>query len=61
MLGKYLKKNSLLYAVCAVFLVLMVLFTLAQPLLIGKFIGVGIEQKGIECDSPEYITVEGID
>ncbi len=61
MFGKYFKKHGLLYAVCAVVLVLMVLFTLVQPLLLGKIIGVGIEQKGIDCVSPEYITVEGME
>ena len=47
--------------ICVFLLIFQVLFTLVQPVLLGKLIGVGIEQKGIECASPEFITEQGME
>ena len=57
---KYFGKHKVAFLVCIFILIFQVLFTLVQPLLLGKLVGVGIEQKGIECSSPEVISPMGM-
>ena len=60
MFRKYFGKHKILFLACVFILIFQVVFTLAQPLLLGKLVGVGIEQKGIECASPEVISPTGM-
>ncbi len=60
MFRKYFGKHKILFLVCVFVLIFQVLFTLVQPLLLGKLIGVGIEQKGIDCPAPETVSPMGM-
>ena len=60
MFRKYFGKHRILFLVCVFVLIFQVIFTLVQPLLLGKLVGVGIEQKGIDCPSPEVISPMGM-
>lgn len=60
MVFKYVKKQKFLIFLCAVFLVVQALFSLALPHITGDMINIGVQQKGIESLVPTGFSSDGM-
>lgn len=60
MVFEYVKKQKKLIFLCAVFLVLQAIFSLALPYITGDMINIGVQQKGIESLVPTGFSSDGM-
>ncbi len=60
LLKKYLNEHNFILKCCAIALVLQVAFSLVMPFLMGNFINIGIQQKGVNESVPQVMTDEAM-